>query len=98
MNLLPFYKTLFLKHEYVLCKLTAKFNYFQQLMNSFSSLLAKQATYKDKVFNLSGLVCFLMHFVYLFGVLCHFQHCTRHITTGSWKGRGNQYIQFARVL
>ena len=27
-----------------------------------------------------------------------FQHCTGHITTGSWKGRGNQYIQFARVL
>ena len=37
-------------------------------------------------------------FIYLFGVLCHFQHCTGHITTGSWKGRGNQYIQFARVL
>ena len=28
----------------------------------------------------------------LFGVLRHFQHCTGHITTGSWKGRGNQYI------
>ena len=37
-------------------------------------------------------------FIYLFGVLCHFQHCTGHITTGSWKGRGNQYIQFVRVL
>ena len=36
--------------------------------------------------------------VYLFGVLHHFQHCTGHITTGSWKGRGNQYIQFVRVL
>ena len=35
---------------------------------------------------------------YLFGVLRHFQHCTGHITTGSWKGRGNQYIEFARVL
>ena len=34
----------------------------------------------------------------LFGVLRHFQHCTGHITTGSWKGRGNQYIKFARVL
>ena len=30
--------------------------------------------------------------VYLFGVLPRFQHCTGHITTGSWKGRGNQYI------
>ena len=35
---------------------------------------------------------------YLFGVLRRFQHCTGHITTGSWKGRGNQYIQFVRVL
>ena len=37
------------------------------------------------------------HF-YLFGVLCRFQHCTGHITTGSWKGRGNQYIQLVKVL
>ena len=37
-------------------------------------------------------------FIYLFGVLHCFQHCTGHITMGSWKGRGNQYIQFARVL
>ena len=37
-------------------------------------------------------------FIYLFGVLCRFQHCTGHITTGSLKGRGNQYIQFVRVL
>ena len=39
-----------------------------------------------------------VRFVCLFGVLRRFQHCTGHITTGSWKGRGNQYIQFARVL
>ena len=37
-------------------------------------------------------------FLYLFGVLRHFQHCTGHITTGSWNGRGNQYIEFSRVL
>ena len=37
-------------------------------------------------------------YIYLFGVLRRFQHCTGHITTGSWKGRGNQYIQFVRVL
>ena len=37
-------------------------------------------------------------FIYLFGVLRRFQHCTGHITTDSWKGRGNQYIQFIRVL
>ena len=35
---------------------------------------------------------------YLFGVLRRFQHCAGHITTGSWNGRGNQYIQFTRVL
>ena len=32
------------------------------------------------------------------GVLRRFQHCTGHITTGSWKGRGNQYIQLVMVL
>ena len=36
--------------------------------------------------------------VYLFGVLRRLQHCTGHITTGSWKGRENLYIQFVRVL
>ena len=41
--------------------------------------------------------CFVL-FMYLFVVLSCFQHCTGHITTGSWKGRGNQYIQFVRVL
>ena len=52
----------------------------------------------------SAIACFkwieIVHcvFIYLFGVLHRFQHCTGHITTGSWKGRGNQYIQFVRVL
>ena len=32
-------------------------------------------------------------FIILFGVLSRFQHCTGHITMGSWEGRGNQYIQ-----
>ena len=36
--------------------------------------------------------------VYLFGVLGRFQHCTGHITRGSWKGRGNQYIEFVRRM
>ena len=36
--------------------------------------------------------------IYLFGDLNRFQHCTGHITTGSWKGRGNLYIQFVGVL
>ena len=26
--------------------------------------------------------------IFLFGILRCFQHCTGHITTGSWKGRG----------
>ena len=39
-----------------------------------------------------------LSFICLFGVLHRFQHCTGHITMGSWKGRGNQYIQFIRVL
>ena len=36
--------------------------------------------------------------IYLSGILRRFQHCTGHITTGSWKGRGNQYIEFIRFL
>ena len=40
----------------------------------------------------------LEKFIYLFGILCRFQYCTGHITTGSCKGRENQYIQFIRVL
>ena len=46
-------------------------------------------------------ICFLTRntlFIYLLGVLRRFQHCTGHIMTGSWKGRGNQYILFVRVL
>ena len=47
-------------------------------------------------------LCFFIYvqllLFYLFGVLHCFQHCTGHITKGSWKGRGNQYIQFVRVL
>ena len=36
--------------------------------------------------------------MYLFWVLHHFQHGTSHITMGSWKDRGNQYIQVVKVL
>ena len=43
-------------------------------------------------------LCPTNRFIYLFGVLRRFQHCTGHITTGSWKGRGNQYIEFVRDL
>ena len=44
--------------------------------------------------NLQSIICLL--FIYLFGVLRRFQDCTGHITMGSWKGRGNQYIEFVR--
>ena len=60
--------------------------------------------YSDAVFVNNKRVCVcevgihLEIVIYLFGVLRRFQHCTGHITTGSWKGRGNQYIQFVRVL
>ena len=47
--------------------------------------------------NLTLLKLLFFSLIYLFGVLRRFQHCTGHITTGSWKGRGNQYIQFVRV-
>ena len=33
-------------------------------------------------------------FIYLFGVLHHFEHCTGDMMTGSSVGRGNQCIQF----
>ena len=51
-----------------------------------------QCNFTKKSFHLNFLIFFL------FGVLRRFQHCTGHIMTGSWKGRGNQYIQFVRVL
>ena len=43
------------------------------------------------------LIFFLVGF-YLFGGLRCFQHCIGHVTMGSWKGRGNQYIQLVKVL
>ena len=33
-----------------------------------------------------------------FGFICHFQHCTGHIITGNFVGRGNQKIQLVNVL
>ena len=36
--------------------------------------------------------------IYLYGVLGRFQNCTGHIIMGSWKGRGNHYMQFVRAL
>ena len=36
--------------------------------------------------------------IYLFGVVHCFQHCTGHITMGSFVGRGNQYVQLVKLL
>ena len=63
------------------------------IMNDFCLTLSEKKLVEPN----SPLVC-LGILIYLFGVLCGFQHCTGHITMGSWKGRGNQYIQFVRVL
>ena len=52
---------------------------------------SSQIDTREKVSAYSLLIC-------LFGVLWLFQHCTCHMTTGSWKGRGNQYIQLVKVL
>ena len=41
---------------------------------------------------LNNVIFFFFFFLGGGGGLCRFQHCTGHITTGSWKGRGNQYI------
>ena len=56
--------------------------------NPFSEPLETSGTTRGKsvIKSTSKLV------VYLFRVLCCFKHCTGHITMGSWKGRGNQYI------
>ena len=56
------------------------------------------AVYHSPKLHIHSQMNVLYLFIYLFGVLRCFQHCTGHITTGSWKGRGNQYIQFVRVL
>ena len=44
------------------------------------------------------LLCTYLYLIYLFGVLHRFQHCTDHITTVSFVGRGNQYTQLVKVL
>ena len=54
---------------------------------------AAAPTEKKKIENTLKSKVMLKDFIYLFGVLHHFQHRTGHIMMGSWKGRGNQYIQ-----
>ena len=67
-------------------KNTAQIN---QLSNEFRHI--KEAKHTDSRSNKAQTRDKVL-FICLFGVLRRFQHCTGHITTGSWKGRGNQYI------
>ena len=52
----------------------------------------------EKTNQVRGEISMRCRFICSFGVLHRFQHCTGHIAMGSWKGRGNQYIQFVMVL
>ena len=72
------------------------FNLDKLLSDSHCNQYTPQSFYL--AVELSPRAAHTFQFIYLFGVLRHFQHCTGHITTGSWKGRGNQYIQLVRVL
>ena len=38
-----------------------------------------------------------LSYIYLFGVLHHFQHPTGYITMDSFVGRGNQYIKLVEL-
>ena len=64
---------------------------FEKTSHNLSQAIPQLIVHRKLYLTRIGLIC-------LFGVLHRFQHCTGHITTGSWKGRGNQYIEFVRVL
>ena len=75
--------------------------YKLELMEAKKSLRLVQLNMYNENFTLMFSICMTRakyEVIYLFGVLRRFQYGTGHITTGSWKGRGNQYIQFVRVL
>ena len=78
----------------VTCNITSRNN---DRFSVFHSNLVKDCMLDQNTF-FNSLVIYHSMQIYLFGVLCRFQHCTGHITTGSWKGRGNQYIQLVKVL
>ena len=65
-----------------------------------AAILLKQFMHKGKCCLFWLFTCrqYSYSIIYLFRVLRRFQHSTGHITKGSWKGRGNQYIEFVRVL
>ena len=44
-------------------------------------------------------ICLVLDiYLFIWGFTSLSKHCTGHIMTGSWKGRGNQYIQLIRIL
>ena len=63
----------------------------QEKLKETGSFLSFKGQNKRSL-NFSSFFLFSVSFIYLFGVLHRFKHCTGHITMGSWKGRGNQYI------
>ena len=76
---------------------------FYRLKSVLKQTQTKNMFQQPKIKTMNLLECILrgdniISTIYLFGVLRRFQHCTGHITTGSWEGRGNQYIEFVRVL
>ena len=73
----------------LICLFVAKYDSFNQ-EESVVGPISEECLYLKEIKSRD-------RFIYL-GFLRRFQHCTGPITTGSWKGRGNQYIQFVRVL
>ena len=78
--------------------LLRKISIFKFTMDKYNIKMQNSSTHKWLACLTLNQLAFMCWFIYLFGVLRRFQHCTGHITTVSWKGRGNQYIQFVRVL
>ena len=67
-------------------------------LNLLSYTARRQFFFLNHIVKLRVILTSSTVLIYLFGVLLRFQHCTCHITTGTWKGRGNQYIQLVKVL
>ena len=63
-----------------------------------ASLTLAECIPSKLIVNIRFSLFFNIKVVHFWGVLRRFQHGTGHITTGSWKDREKQYIQFVRVL
>ena len=77
---------IFICHIFSVYMSFEKFSYYTMLFTDFFS-------------NTIYMLAFMLSSQYIYlGFYVTFKHCTGHITTGSWKGRGNQYIQLVKVL